>query len=88
MASETADKYGNFSLFFLWHSNPLSVRGNTARILARWRRPVASCEALNPLYQAISAVSCQCMNPSVEAGRTEVHSFDADNFAIDQSLSY
>jgi hypothetical protein len=73
---------------FLWHSKPLSVRGNTARILARWRRPVALREALNPLYQAILAVPCQCMNLSVKTGRMEVHSIDADDFAIDQSLSY
>ncbi len=77
-----------FFTVFLWHSNPLSVRGNTARILARWQRPVASREALNTLYRDILAVSCQRMNLSIEMGRTEVHSFDADDFAIDQSLSY
>jgi hypothetical protein len=77
-----------FFVVFLWHSKPLSVRGNTARILAQWWRPVALREALNPLYWAISAVLCQPMNPSVETGRTEVHSFDDDDFAINQSLSY
>ncbi len=48
-----------FFVVFSWHSNPLSVRGNTAQILAQWRRPVASREALNPLYWWILAVLCQ-----------------------------
>jgi hypothetical protein len=77
-----------FFVVFFWHLTPPSVRGNTSRILARWRRPVASREALNPLYRAISAVSCRRMNSSVETGRIGVHSFDADDRAIDLSLSY
>ncbi len=40
------------------HSNPLSVRGYTERILARWRRPVALREAMDPLYWSVLAVSC------------------------------
>ncbi len=52
-----------FFVVFLWHSNPLSVRGNTARILAWWRRPVALREALSPLYWEISTVSCQPREP-------------------------
>ena len=89
-ASKTADKYGTWYCFvsFLWHSNPPSVRGNTARILARWRRTVASRETPKPLYRAISAVSRRSMNSSVETARTEVHSFVVDDRAIDLSLSY
>jgi hypothetical protein len=48
-ASETAGKYSTFSSLFL-HLNPLSFRGDTERILARWWRPVASLEAMDPLY--------------------------------------
>jgi hypothetical protein len=77
-----------FFVVFFGHSTPPSVRGNTSRILARWRRPVASRKALNTLYQAISAVSCWRMNSSVETGCIGVHSFDADDRAIDLSLSY
>jgi hypothetical protein len=42
-----------FFVVFLWHSTPLSIWYNKVQILARWRRPVASHEALNPLYQLI-----------------------------------
>jgi hypothetical protein len=49
---------------------------------------VALREALNPLYQDILAVLCQRMNSSVKTARPEVHSFDPDDFTIDQSLSY
>jgi hypothetical protein len=67
----------------------LAVRpGQYSPNTRRWWRPVASHEGLNPLYWAISAVLCQPMNLSVETGRTEVHSFDDDDFAIDQSQSY
>jgi hypothetical protein len=48
---------------------------------------VASREALNTLYRAISPVSCQRMNPSVETGRIGVHSLDADDRAIDHNLA-
>jgi hypothetical protein len=77
-----------FFVVFLWHSTPLSVPGNTVRILARWRRPVASCEALNTLYRSISAVSCRRIISSVKTGRTEVHSFVVDDRAIDLNLAY
>ena len=77
-----------FFVFFLWHSNPLSVRGNTARILARWRRPVASREALDPLYRSMSTVSCRRISSSVEMAPTEVHSFVVDDRAIDLNLAY
>jgi hypothetical protein len=42
-----------FFVVFFWHSTPPSVRGDTKRILARWRRPVASREALNTLYWSV-----------------------------------
>ncbi len=77
-----------FFVVFFWHSTPPSVQGNLSRILARWRRPVASREALNPLYRTVSAVSCRRMNSSLETGRIGVHLFDADDRAIDLSLSY
>jgi hypothetical protein len=81
-ASEMADKYGTFLSFFFLHSTPPSVRGDTEQILARWRRPVALSEALDPLYRSVSALSCRRMNPSVETGRTEVHSFVVDESGI------
>ncbi len=77
-----------FFVFFSWHSNPPSVRGNTARIFARWRRPVASREALDPLYRSMSAVSCRRISLSVETARTEVHSFVIEDRAIDLNLAY
>jgi hypothetical protein len=57
------------------------------RILARWRRSVASSEAMNPLHQAVSVVSCRRIILSVETGGTEVHSFIVDDFVIDLTLS-
>jgi hypothetical protein len=74
--------------FFLMHSNLPSVRGNTAQILARWRHPVASHEALDPLYWSILAVLCRRISSSVETARTEVHSFVVDDRAIDLNLAY
>ena len=86
-ASEMADKYGTFLSFFFWHSTPPSVRGDTPRILARWRRLVASREALIPLYRAISAVTCRRISSSVETGRIGVHSFVVDDRTIDLNVA-
>ena len=77
-----------FFVFFLWHLNPPSVRGDTARILARWRRPVASREALDPLYRSMSAVLCQRISSSIETAWTAVHSFVVEDRAIDLNLAY
>jgi hypothetical protein len=76
-----------FFVVFLWHSNPLSVRGFMARILARWRRPVASREALKPLYRSILAVTCRSIISSIETARTEVHLFVVDDHAIDLNVA-
>jgi hypothetical protein len=76
-----------FFVVFFWHSTPPSVRGDTARILARWRRLVASREALNILYQAISPVSRWRISSSIETARTEVHSFVVDDRAIDLNVA-
>jgi hypothetical protein len=90
-ASKTANKYGSFLSFFLWHSNPLSVRGpgqygpNTRPMVAS---PVALGEALNPLYRSILAVSRRRMNSSVKMGQTEVHLFVVDNFGINLNVAY
>ncbi len=72
-----------FFFVFFWHSTPLSVRGNMKGILARSRRLVASREALNTLYRAISPVSRWRISSSVETCRAVVHSFVVDDRAID-----
>ena len=48
---------------------------------------MASSEAMNPLHQAVSVVSCRRIILSVETGGTEVHSFIVDDFVIDLTLS-
>ena len=52
-ASETAGKYDAFSSFFCLHANPVVHRGNTVRILAQWRLPVASGVAMNSLHRVM-----------------------------------
>jgi len=52
-ASETAGKYDAFSSFFCLHANPVISRGNTVRILAQWRLPVASGVAMNSLHRVM-----------------------------------
>jgi hypothetical protein len=86
-ASKTADKYGTFSSFFL-HATLLSVWGNTERTLARRWRLVASCEALNPLYQVISMVLCWRISSNVKTGRIGVHSFVVDESGINLKVAY
>ena len=78
-ASETTCKYDTF-LSFLFGIRP-------RRPSARWRRPVASREALDPLYRSMSAVSCRRIYSSVETARTEVHLFVFDDRAIDLNLA-
>ncbi len=48
---------------------------------------MASREALDPLYRAISSVSCRRISLSVETARTEVHLFVVDDRAIDLNLA-
>ncbi len=75
---------------FLWHSNPSPVRGNTAQILARWRRPVDSREreALDPLYWLVLVVLSRRVSSAVETGRIWVNLFVVDNRAIDINVAY
>ena len=55
-ASKMTNKYGAFLLLFFWHNPTVHPGGDTERILVRWQRPVASCEALDPLYWSILGV--------------------------------
>jgi hypothetical protein len=66
----------------------MSVRGNTARIIARWQRPVASREALDPIYWSVSAVLSRRVSSAVETGRIGVHLFVVDDRAIDLNVAY
>ncbi len=75
-----------FFVVVFCHLTLLSVPGNTVQILARWRHPVASRDALNPLYWLILAVTCWRIISSVKTARTEVHSFAVDDFAIELNL--
>ncbi len=72
---------------FFFHATPLTVRDDTARILARWRRLVALREALKPLYGAILAVSCWRISLSVKTAWMEVHLFFVDDRAIDLNVA-
>jgi hypothetical protein len=84
------DKYGTFLYFFngIQTRRPSGAIRPEYRILARWRRPVASREALDPLYRSMSAVSYRRISSSVETAWMEVHSFVVDNRAIDLNLAY
>ena len=44
-------------------------RGNMVRILARWWRPVASSEALDPLHQAMQSALHRCTSVAIKIGR-------------------
>jgi hypothetical protein len=74
-ASETANKYGTFLSFFI--------------ILARWRHPhpVASHEALNPLYWSMLVVSHQHIILSVKTGWTKVSLFVVNESGIDLNVA-
>ena len=61
---------------------PPSVLGNTVGILDRWRRPVALCEALDPLNWSVLAVLCRRISLAVKMGRIGMLLFVADNFTI------
>jgi hypothetical protein len=89
-ASKTAKKYGTFSSFFLAFDPTIRPRqySNTVQILAQWRRPVASHEALNTLYWLISAVLCRRIISSIKTARTEVRSFVVDDSKIDLNVAY
>ncbi len=76
-----------FFVVFFWHATPLSVRCDTEPIFARWRRPVSSHEALNPLYWSMLAVLHRRIISSVETGWTEVHSFVVDKSGIDLNIA-
>jgi hypothetical protein len=60
-----------------------------AQILARWGwRPVASREALDPLYWSVLAVLSRHVSSAVETGRIGVHLFVVDDRAIDLNVAY
>jgi hypothetical protein len=84
-ASEMAGKYDVFSSFFCLHANPVVRRGNTVRILAQWRLPVASGVAMNSLHRAMKVASYRRISSAVKLGRTEVHLIAIDNFVINDS---
>ena len=55
-------------------------RGNTGRILARWRRPVAPHEALDVLHQAMHAVLHRRIRMAIETAREVGAFFSVVNF--------
>ncbi len=84
MASKMAGKYGAFSPLFL-HPNLLVHRGNTEQILARWRRPVASVVALDPLHWEVRTSVLENQH-GLKWVTSEVHSFVIDDVASDLEL--
>ncbi len=87
-ASVTAGKYGALFVVFFLNANPVVRRGNTVRILAQWRHPVASGVAMNSLHWAMRAVSYRRISLAVELGPTEVHSIAIDDFAVNLIVAY
>ncbi len=78
---------GYFFAVFFWHKTPLSVWCDMKWIIARSRRPVASREALDPLYRLILAVTCWRIILTVKTCRTVVHLFVVDDFVINLTPS-
>jgi hypothetical protein len=56
--------YGAFLSFF--HVTLGGHRGNTARIRARWRRPMAASEAMKSLYWEMSVALYQRTSATIE----------------------
>jgi hypothetical protein len=50
-AIKMASKYGALFMVFFLACNPVVLRDDTEQILTRWRHPVASSEALDPLHR-------------------------------------
>jgi len=46
--------------------HPGGRRGNTEPVVAQWRRPVASSEALVVLHRAMPHVLLQCLRTAIE----------------------
>jgi hypothetical protein len=70
-----------FCRFFL-ACNPVVCRDDTEQILAQWRRPVASNEALDPLHWAMYAALHWRISVAVKLGQAEVHLIVINDFAF------
>ena len=70
MAIKTAsNKVGTCSIIFVFIVALRGRRGDTERVVARWRRPVASSEALAMLHWVMSFVLHRCTAMAIEIAR-------------------
>jgi hypothetical protein len=66
MAIETASKVGTFLHCCFVDYRPGGCRGDTERVAAQWRRPVASGETLVMLNWVMCFVSLQCVRLAIK----------------------
>jgi hypothetical protein len=69
MAIEMASKHHAFFIVFLFPATPCSRWGNKERVVARWRCPVASGIAMNPLHQEMRTLSFCLIRMTIEMAR-------------------
>ena len=77
MAIEMANKVGTLIHRCFVDCRPGGRRGDTERVVARWRRSVASGEALDMLHRAMRSVSHRRTVMAIEMACNGGHSFAA-----------
>jgi hypothetical protein len=75
MAIEMANKVGTLIHCCFVDCRPGGRRGDTKGVVARWRRSVASGEALDMLHRAMCSVSHRHTVMAIEMARDGGHSF-------------